>query len=370
MNNHQILFGIEFESQSHYDECLKIAMYHADTVNEDYRHCVMRERGLEAAYCRDNRLPFVAFDKELGVLDSNILLDKIDKSAWRIVLRLHSELKNDYFGIEPLQGTTDAHSVVLWPTLADEIVKYTKRTVSFTTAKMFAGTINKFAESGPLFIKTMNKGPKNHLTLHHIFSKPEDYEKFNTTSAPFTRPWGDVENAPLTYLFKQPDWFCPYRESMERGSEDLVAIDDYIVYSDVMNIKRDELDRKLEYRCFIVNGKPVSISRYEDYEDFKIPQEVGEFASEFASEALSYMPPIYVMDIAETDKGLQLVELNPYEHSGRYHGNKPDSFYSALAVQEPGSDVWYSWYKNPIEAPAGPSQEEIDLKEKLKGMFA
>ncbi|MGD1524220.1 ATP-grasp domain-containing protein [Vibrio harveyi] len=370
MNTYHILFGIEFESKEHYEQCLNIAIHQADIVNEDYTHCVQRERGLEVQYCREHKLPFVAFDKHQNLLDTNVLIEKLNKQDWRFVLRLNSPLKQTYFGITPLQGANAATRVLFWPSMEVDIHKYTQRMVAFVNAKMFASMIDKFKAAGePVFIKTLNKGPRSNLTLHRVFTVPEDYEPFNAESEPFTRTWGDVENAPLTYLFKQPDWFCPYRESLERGSQDLVAIDDYIVYSSVMNIIEDSKGRKEEYRCFMVDGKPVSISRYEDYEEFDIPSKVMEFAERFGGDFKGYLPHIYVMDIAATDKGLQLVELNPYEHSGRYFGNKPESFYRALASQDHSPDQWYSWYKEPMSQPAGLSKRELELQEQLKSFI-
>lgn len=348
--NNKIIFGLQFKTLALFQQALEIATQYPDKVNEDYSYCVLRERGMEVAYCRDNKLPFVAFDTDMNVLDTNVLLDKIDKASWRFVLRLIAPLEDKYFGIQPLQNDLAEVSVLLWAKLGDSIAEYTKRNLAIVHSRAFSSHLERLKEDGkPVFIKTVDKGVRSDLTLHHIFQKPEDYLAFNQTNTSFLRTWGDIDSAPVTFLFKQDDWYCPYRDSIERGRQDLVAINDDFIVSDVMNIQTDESNRKVEYRCYVVNKKVVSISRYEDYDDFTIPQSVIDFAQSFAQCAgAANLPDIYVMDIAQTDKDLQLIELNPYELSGRYFGNKPELFYQAFYPEHDNSE-WFSWCLEPMK---------------------
>jgi hypothetical protein len=92
--------------------------------------------------------------------------------------------------------------------------------------------------------------------------------------------------------------------------------------SEVINIRSDDL-KTLEYRAFIVDGQVSSISRYVDYEETTTPDSVVSHAREFAKSFKDKLPTVYVADFAETDKGVELVELNPYENSGRYLWNDP-----------------------------------------------
>lgn len=53
-------------------------------------------------------------------------------------------------------------------------------------------------------------------------------------------------------------------ETMGLGTEFLV--------SEPMKLSKDGNGKSKEYRCYVVNGRLVSISRYHDYETLEIPE--------------------------------------------------------------------------------------------------
>jgi hypothetical protein len=93
-----------------------------------------------------------------------------------------------------------------------------------------------------------------------------------------------------------------------------------IVASEPVSILTDERGKR-EYRCFVVRGKVSSVSRYIDYDtDYEIPGDVEAFASAFVADH-GNLPDCYVLDVAETERGLVVIELNGIVASGRYERN-------------------------------------------------
>jgi hypothetical protein len=96
------------------------------------------------------------------------------------------------------------------------------------------------------------------------------------------------------------------------------------LFSEFLEIKTDRLG-KLEFRCYFINGKLCSISRYLDYEEHTIPVYIQDFAYNLQKEGFN-MPKTIVIDIADTNKGIVIIECNEASCSGRYINNKLDTF--------------------------------------------
>ncbi|OWK39486.1 ATP-grasp domain-containing protein [Fimbriiglobus ruber] len=93
-----------------------------------------------------------------------------------------------------------------------------------------------------------------------------------------------------------------------------------IIVSEPIRLPTDARGKR-EYRCFVVR-KISSISRYIDYDTaYEIPGEVEEFATAFIADHQGVLPECYVLDVAESDRGLVVIELNGIVASGRYERN-------------------------------------------------
>lgn len=264
-----------FQNKSHYDRAVRAAS--STEQNEDYDFCVARERGEEIAVCLANGIEHVIlfednnFDTDYSFTSKEVLL--------RGSILLVSSFKNQlrYSNLKyVIEG-----SVLKWP---KKIVKHmVKRNVSIVQHK---DTLNGY--TFPIFIKTLglqNKKSKSHF----IIKNSEEY-------------LNDYSMATMHFSEEYP-----------------------MIVSDYMEIKEDEMGKK-EYRCWVSNQKVSSISRYNDYiTNYTVSREIVDYAMDFVT-AHKHLPSCYVLDIAETDHGIDIVELNDLEASGRYGKNGFDKF--------------------------------------------
>ncbi len=94
-----------------------------------------------------------------------------------------------------------------------------------------------------------------------------------------------------------------------------------VIVSEPLSIWQD-CRGKQEYRCYVVRNTVSSISRYIDYDtDYTIPEAISEFANSFVIAHKSTLPDCYVLDLAEAEQGLVVIELNGIVASGRYEKN-------------------------------------------------
>jgi hypothetical protein len=109
--------------------------------------------------------------------------------------------------------------------------------------------------------------------------------------------------------------------SLESG-----AGEEEIILSEWVPIVEDKFGNE-EYRCFFINGELTSISRYLDYEDHYIPDDILKFADSCRIDLLDkFLPNNIVIDLARTsDRGIILLEANDVMCSGRYVLNKVES---------------------------------------------
>lgn len=102
------------------------------------------------------------------------------------------------------------------------------------------------------------------------------------------------------------------------------------ILSEVMDIKKDE-EGTLEYRCYVINNKLNSISRYSDYKKIPVPRKAIEYAKKVIDMNKNVFVPHYILDICElTDGYYDIVEFNCLESSGRYIDNSVKRMFDAV----------------------------------------
>lgn len=251
--------------------------------NEDFSFCVERERGQEIAITKNLGIDFKVLISEENYAGIEYVGNRnvIVRGSVPLVAEFRSKAHS--LGVKfVIEGT-----VTNWP---KKIVKeFVKRTFYTTDYKNIVN-LSKF----PLFVKTsqyyLGTFPSK---SHSIVNNAQELSAYIMSTMHLT------ETFPM-------------------------------IVSDVIDIKQDSFGKK-EYRCFISNQNVSSISRYLDYDtNYIVPKEVVNYALDFAN-AHKHLPACYVLDIAETSTGVDLVELNDLESSGRYAKNGFAQFLQFIA---------------------------------------
>lgn len=354
------LIAIEFDSPAQYREALDIAMHRFDEVEEDFNHCVNRERGLEAYLLRQSDIPFAAFDRAGRVLDTNVNLEALDRSQWRLLCRSRSRMFEGVTRFDSLLTDEDNRTVERWPEVLVEPERFLGRKVSYFNKTAFFDKLLSGDMSYPVFVKGSDKGPMRGASLRHIFATPESLAEVFVPTRDVPERFQEALNHahPFSLRFQSPDWYCEYRESMERGMLHYVPVNVDIITSELMNISRDGQGDSgtLEFRCFVFNGTVCSASRYTDYVSLPVPADLLDFASDFAHAQQQVLPIAYVVDIADTDEGYKVIELNQVPWSGRYLDNDPMAFFRAIHDHY-NTGATYQRIE-PMEAPAAESADD------------
>ena len=93
--------------------------------------------------------------------------------------------------------------------------------------------------------------------------------------------------------------------------------DDEFILSEKVEVNQDEIGQE-EYRIFIYKKKIMNISRITDTTYHKIPIEVVEYANRIIERLPNNFPTTFVLDIFSYKNMYDILELNPFEASGRY----------------------------------------------------
>lgn len=330
-----VILASKFQSLSDYENALRIAMYHKDHVNEDFSYCLSREAGVEQLSIIENGFPYVAFDSQGNVIDTNVKISLLTEDDV-LLYRKGGHDRKVKEGFEKLNVCSSHTTAIDWVNEINQLSEKSKeellgRKVKQITPEEISYAIkSKEIETWiPFFLKATEKSPYDFKSIREIITEPEQLSAFKTGEYKTDTMWqtGD-SNAKLRYVYQHPDWFCGYRGSMEKGRVEVININSDMILSDLMDICVDgKADNgKEEYRCFVIGGKVSSISRYVDYEHIKVPADVAQKANEFTILLKDCsLPDHFVMDIARTEKGFQLVEINPFCGSGRYLDNDPEA---------------------------------------------
>lgn len=184
----------------------------------------------------------------------------------------------------------------------------------------------------PFFLKTFDKGTHNN-TVNFIIDKDTKKSIIKTSERPdisnenesliYSSYLSKNKDSILTLYTKESFYFNEWVGENEKIPARYNSIDGDFIVSDIMNIKKDEKNRTIEYRAFIVGGEVNSLSRYLDFEHHEINKDIFDFCKKFVDKYKNKLPLFYILDVAETDKGIEIIELNPFELSGRYLENCP-----------------------------------------------
>lgn len=320
----------EFYSRDDYLNSLRIATHAYDVVNEDYDYCVQRERGHEVKYCWENSIPFIAYrfvesQDEMDVLDSNFDVDAAIRTTQVVVFRKKNKDQPLVSSLWHVMERNFTEKQLTWPLhVAPELLG---RNVEYVPHGDFAKRLKENALELPRFIKTATKSPLGN-TLHKVIAD-DDLPLFNPQfdGKIFDRKHEDSQ---VSFLFKGELYLNPYLGEYVRSHDMCHSLIGDFILSDVLTINQDEHGRTLEYRCYVVDSKVVSISRYEDFAAPAVPTNIRLAAERMARQIKDTFGHWYVMDIADTTNGIVVLEINPPANSGAYQHNSPAALFPAL----------------------------------------
>lgn len=101
--------------------------------------------------------------------------------------------------------------------------------------------------------------------------------------------------------------------------------EDEFILSEKVEVNQDEIGSE-EYRIFIYKKRIMNISRITDTTYHKIPEEVIEYAYRILESLPNNFPTTFVLDIFSYQNMYDILELNPFEASGKYLYNTIFSF--------------------------------------------
>lgn len=361
MSTSPVVIAIEFKDEHELQESLQIAKYRFKEENEDHRYCVNRERGKEALTCLENNIPFLAYSaKDHEILYSNVLVDTLPENT-KLFIRKASNRYPDKIGFDYIFCKEDEDLLLAWPKFLEKDCPYTNRSIDYIDHYNFARKIKGNSILLPSFIKTADKGKNESHTLHHVIDK----DNIGLFNAEKVNSLFDFENdaSQVSFLFKGQKYFNEWIGEWDRGHDATHSLMGDFILSDVMNIENDGLsdNGKIEYRCYIVRDKLVNISRYVDYKHIEVPSEAKQFAKGFIDSYSNSIASVYVLDIAKTDKGYQIVEINPMPNSGRYLNNLPLPLFN-MVMKEFANNKEVENNSKPyvILKPVEPLEDEIE----------
>lgn len=357
-NKNPVIIAIEFKNEDELNEALQIAKHKFSEVNEDYRYCVLRERGKEALTCIEMKIPFIAYDaKEHEIIYSNV--KEIPENSL-LFLRKSTNRYPDKLGYKYVFDHDDEKRVEAWPNLLEQDCPFKKRTIDYMEHDSFARLLEEKSLLLPVFIKTADKGRNEHRTLHHII----DSNNINLFNAERNYSFDDYESkeSKVTFKFGGEEYFNEYLGEMQRTHYSTHSLEGDFILSEVMDIEEDGLsdNGKIEYRCYVINNKLANLSRYVDYKHIDVPLDAKNFAKGFIEAYEGIISDSYVLDIAKTNKGYQIVEINPVPNSGRYLNNSPSQIFN-MVIREFGNNTDIDLKKESrlIEKPIEIDNEDI-----------
>ncbi len=127
----------------------------------------------------------------------------------------------------------------------------------------------------------------------------------------FTRPFHDTKSFSGT-IFDTSDFYYWKNQVIEAKSHQLNS-ETLITIAPTKQIY-------FEVRCFVVDGKIVSVSYYKQGSTVYYTECNNSAVFEFASSMINKWQPdrAFVMDIADTPDGLKIIEVNNFNSSGFY----------------------------------------------------
>jgi hypothetical protein len=333
-----MLVVFEFESQNCLAGFLEVAAHGDVEQNEELDYCVNREHAQEILACRALNIPYVVlsrqFSADVEIIDSNTDVTRMDKNS-QVIKRVRSVSIShpDLAGFKNYIAKAQDEIVTHWPDQLKNPDYFLKRSVIELSKARFSGMMAAGEIRPPVFIKGVEKGSS--FSLHHVLHTDDDLHAMIKPVGELRALFGrklhiEPEQSDTDFLafMQMPDWYCPYRDSIEAGR--LCTFDpvEGVMLSEALTFERAP-EHKGEYRAFIVDGKVTSLSSYTDYVSYPVPAVIQKLAEEFAQQN-THLAPAFVADFGITERGPVLIELNSLTHSGRYIGNDPQALLLAI----------------------------------------
>ena len=189
-------------------------------------------------------------------------------------------------------------------------------------------------------------------TLEDINKVEEWYNYFETQRLilPFTgKDLKDPEF--LSYIYevfsKNPEVFLKTKKKDFNGIIDLTELfdkdsdlrkaisyheDEEFILSEKVEVNQDELGQE-EYRAFIYKNRIMNISRITDSTYHHIPEDLIEYIYSILERRPLSFPSTFVLDIFSYQHLYDILEMNPFEASGKYLYNSIFSFSEDLTHQ-------------------------------------
>lgn len=163
--------------------------------------------------------------------------------------------------------------------------------------------------------KTISQYGDYCLNADAIFTTMDEFSKLGLSEEDrfFIRPNGDLkEFAGNVYSYKE---FCNWCEKLRPGGFS-IEMTTKIVVAKLKNIEN-------EWRLFVVNNQVISGSRYRSLGRRSISKDVPNYAKEFGEKMARIWSPeiVFVLDIAQVDDSLKVIEINGFNSSGFYESN-------------------------------------------------
>lgn len=300
---------------------------------ENFNRCMSRERAIEVAACREYGIPYyfiidvkdknnrirvsglgdalTSFSKYL-VVDSQFR--PVELTGKTIFLRTHAQ---DGENVMDALGEFWAKRI-----MPDIIIRRAvKNWFNSVKPEFLWRKVHKF-KLWDLMGEDGEYSQAKEIELLREFTDL-NWNVFVKTSDKYTSSLKNIHSSSIGVMY---DVFGYSLETMGLGTEFLV--------SEPMKLSKDGNGKSKEYRCYVVNGRLVSISRYHDYETLEIPEWIKWFGSAFVEEHSDIFgdDASYVVDLCECDDNrIRVVEMNSIEWSGRYEGNFADAMLLSFA---------------------------------------
>lgn len=190
-------------------------------------------------------------------------------------------------------------------------------------------------------------------TLEEINKVEEWYKYFETQRLiiPFTPSDLDDQEF-LNYLYevlkRNPEVFLKTKKKDFNGLIDLTELfdkesdlrkafsyhqDEEFIISEKVDVNQDEIGKE-EYRVFIYKNRIMNISRITDSTYHKIPEDLVEYIYSVLERRPTNFPSTFVLDVFSYQHLYDILEINPFEASGKYLYNSIFSFSSDLTHQD------------------------------------
>lgn len=189
-------------------------------------------------------------------------------------------------------------------------------------------------------------------TLEDISKVEEWYNYFETQRLIVSFTGKDLQNQEfLSYISevfsKNPEVFLKTKKKDFNGIIDLTELFDKdsdlrkaisyheneeFIISEKVEVNQDELGQE-EYRVFIYKNRIMNISRITDSTYHQIPEDLIEYIYSVLERRPSDFPSTFVLDIFSYQHLYDILEMNPFEASGKYLYNSIFSFSEDLTHQ-------------------------------------